>query len=94
MHSAFFRFSQAGKTFFIFKEKTLLSLAFFSLLYRLSLKPELYLSNPMTVNIVTAQISLLQKSPEPEPAADSLGAYWFRKGAVRPSGGSGKEQEN
>lgn len=38
----------------------------------------LYLSNPITINIVTAQSSLLQKHPEPEPMA-YLGTYWFVK---------------
>lgn len=39
----------------------------------------LYVSNPITVNIVTAQSSLLQKHPEPAPTAYLLGAYWFVK---------------
>lgn len=54
-------------------------LSFFSCFYKLSLTPMLYLSNPIMINIVTAQSSILQKHPEPEPMVYLLGAYWFVK---------------
>lgn len=87
----FFHFLELRRLGFFFN---LLSLSFFPLLYRLSVTPGLYLSNPITVNIVTAQISVLQKRPEPEPMAYLLGAYWFSEGAGRPSERSGKETGN
>lgn len=85
MHSAcFLHFLELGRIFFFLKKPSL-SL-FFPFIQTVS-TPVLYLSNPITVNIVTAQISILQKSPVPEPMAYLLGACWFCKDAVRPSEG-------
>lgn len=77
MHSAFSIFlSWEGFFLFLFFFKHPFSLSFFSF-YTDFLIPLLYLSNPITVNIVTAQISILQKRPEPEPMAYFWGTYWF-----------------
>lgn len=78
MHSAFSIFLIWEVGFFLIIIINLFSL-FFSCLYKLPLTPVLYLSNPIMVNIVTAQSSILQKHLEPEPMAYLLGAYWFVK---------------
>lgn len=62
-------------------------LFFFSFMHTVSHASAL--SNPITINIVTAKISTLQKSPEPEPMAYLLliTICWFCKGTTDPGKG-------